>query len=141
MYQCNCRPFNSKHHQLAFLTQQDPPDVIALQEIYTPIPRLQQYSALTQDPRNRTAIFVLNSHRAQPHQLSQTIPHTFVEVISTHPSQPNVYVLDICNTPPPVVFAPSRRSCMKLQSKQKTTHCSSSVILMPHIRLGDIHAP
>lgn len=99
VYQWNCRSFNSKRHQLSLFTQNDPPDAIALQETNTSTPRLSQYNAFTQDPQSRTAILVHNSHPAQPHRLSQTIPHTFVEIISTRPTRPSVYILNIYSPP------------------------------------------
>lgn len=60
-------------------------------------------------PEKPHSFLALNSHLPQLHQLRHTISRAFVEVISTHPLQPRVYVLYIYASPS-VVFTQSRRS-------------------------------
>lgn len=131
VYQWNCRSLNNKRSELAILAASSVPDIIALQETNTPIPRLPYYTAFTQDPQHRTAIFVHNTHPAQTHQLSQEIPNTFVELISTQPSCPSTYVLNI--------YSPPKGSLQAIdalihEATQKTKN-------EPFLLVGDFNAP
>lgn len=99
VWQWNCRSYRSKQASLLPLTQQNSPDIIALQETDTDHIALRGYTAYTTDPKSRTAILVQASQTAQAHTLPTTIDYTFIELLPRRKSHTSLYVLNIYSSP------------------------------------------